>query len=305
MVFLQQAIVAQVDSSFLKYKTLNDNEYRLLDYKDSDDDLLLKIKQLEFINRSRRQYKMSPVQLDILACRLANQNSKEAALYKYLGHYNLAGAKPYQRYAAIGGKDHITENTAGYWSSEQIPKDSAATSRKIAEMHRSFMTELPPNDGHKKTCIDPAHNYVGIGFFNSGNDFRYYEEYIDRYLVFVNAPDTVSIGEEFKLLVKPAAKQYLYAMLVYWEKTPRPMTAAAISKIKTYADFSPNIENELWTNEMAQFRKGEVYEIPLRFAKAGMYYVHLYQDNKEYLQAPKRASTKDKLQASGLLIVVR
>jgi len=305
MVFLQQAIVAQDDSSFLKYKTLNDSEYRLLDYKDSDADLLLKIKQLEFINRSRRQYKVSPVQLDILACRLANQNSKEAALYKYLGHYNLAGAKPYHRYAAIGGKDHMTENTAGYWSSDQIPKDSAATLRKIAEMHRSFMTELPPNDGHKKTCIDPAHNFVGIGFFNSGHDFRYYEEYIDRYLVFVNAPDTVSIGEEFKLLVKPAAKQYLYAMLVYWEKTPKPMTAAAISKIKTYADFSPNIENELWTNEMAQFRKSEVYEIPLRFAKAGMYYVHLYQDNKEYLQAPKRASTKDKLQASGLVIVVR
>ncbi len=50
--------------------------------------------------------------------------------------------------------------------------------------HQQFMNEQAPYDGHKKNCINKFHNFVGIGHYLTENQFRYYEEFIDRYLDF-------------------------------------------------------------------------------------------------------------------------
>jgi len=84
---------------FENYKKMNDNEQRLIEFKDTDESLKLKITQLDVINKSRRKNKALPVKLDILASRVANRMSKEAADNEYIGHWNMAGEEPYLRYA--------------------------------------------------------------------------------------------------------------------------------------------------------------------------------------------------------------
>jgi uncharacterized protein YkwD len=98
-----------------KYKKLNEREQRLIEFKDNDDALNLKIDQLAIINNSRKKHNAAPVELDILASRVANKMCKEAADNAYLGHWNMAGEEPYLRYAFAGGHDHVSENAYGEW----------------------------------------------------------------------------------------------------------------------------------------------------------------------------------------------
>jgi uncharacterized protein YkwD len=88
-----------------------------IEFKDNDENLNLKIAQLAIINKSRKKNNAEPVKLDILASRVANMMSREAADNKYIGHWNMAGEEPYLRYAFAGGYDHVSENAYGEWSS--------------------------------------------------------------------------------------------------------------------------------------------------------------------------------------------
>ncbi|MFM7024091.1 MAG: CAP domain-containing protein [Flavobacteriales bacterium] len=299
------AVFGQSDSLFFYYKTLNDTEERLLEYRDSDNDLKLKIQQLALVNASRQKYKAPPVQLDILASRAANKMCKEAALNNFTGHYNMAGEKPYHRYAFAGGKDHVSENASGYWNSGGINTSNANILSLMKEMHASFMDERAPNDGHKQNCIEAIHNYVGLGFYAQGIQFRYYEEFIDRYYTFVSVPDTVKARKEFTIKLKPQEGKYFYCLFAYYEKPLKPITPAAIQRQGSYTDYGSQMPISLWPEDMAKLRKGDTYEISLKFTKPGVYYLHIYQDSKEHVKAPRRSSSKGKLQASGVVIVVQ
>ena len=59
------------------YLKLNEKETRLIEFKDDEESLKLKLIQLSIINDSRKKYKAGPVKLDILASRLANKMSRE------------------------------------------------------------------------------------------------------------------------------------------------------------------------------------------------------------------------------------
>ena len=68
------------------YVKLNNNESRLAEYKDDEEALKLKLRQLEIINNSRKRYNAGAVRLDILASRVANKMCSEAAENNFLGH---------------------------------------------------------------------------------------------------------------------------------------------------------------------------------------------------------------------------
>ena len=84
-----------IDKSILEYyKDLNNNEIRYLEYKDNDEALLAKIVMLEYINNNRIKYNVKNLKLDILASRVANKMSLEAAENDFIGHWNMRGEKP-------------------------------------------------------------------------------------------------------------------------------------------------------------------------------------------------------------------
>src|SRR5664280_672241 len=162
------------------YVELNEKEQRLIDFKDTEESLKLKLVQLGVINKSRMKHNALPVKLDILASRVANKMCREAAEDGYIGHWNMAGEEPYLRYAFAGGYDHVSENAYGEWSSDNY--NVSLTGALMKSGHDKFMAERAPNDGHIQNIIDKSHNWVGIGLFITGRQFRYYEEFIDRYL---------------------------------------------------------------------------------------------------------------------------
>ncbi|HYG52647.1 MAG TPA: CAP domain-containing protein [Flavobacteriales bacterium] len=305
------AIPALAETNALKrlesYKRLNDAETRLLEYRDDDAMLKIKLEQLDVINKSRRQYNLQEVKLDILASRVANKTSREAALNNYHGHYNLEGEKPYHRWAEAGGYDHVTENAAARWATKgsfEVTNETKA--RYMKELHLKFMAEPPSHDGHKKTILEPAHNYVGIGIYLTDKQCRYYEEFIDRYYTFDKIPSSVKPNERFSINVTPDSANYFYHLVVYYEPFTKPMTASKVSSMGSYEDYSAKKEMTLTGWELSKLKKGKSrqYSIPMKFEKPGLYYVKIYQHHQEMVK-PQDFNTKGKIQGSGIIINVQ
>jgi uncharacterized protein YkwD len=285
------------------YKGLNNRETRLQEYMDNDESLKIKLQQLEVINKSRRKYRVPPVKLDILASRVANRMCREAAEKNYVSHWNLAGEKPYHRYAFAGGHDHVAENVYGEWTTGNIDNSYSGIAKQMEFGHGSFMSERSPNDGHKKNIIYKTHNYVGIGFFATDKQFRYYEEFIDRYFGFENIPSVLKVNEQGSITIKTDDSGFLYFLIIYREKFPVPMTVAQLKKTGSYEDYSREEYMKLGSWELAKRRDGNSYMIPLKFNKEGLYYIHIYLDKKE-ITKPTTLNTKGKTQGSGIVIRV-
>jgi uncharacterized protein YkwD len=286
------------------YINLNDTEERLPVFKDTREALELKLEQLDIINSSRRRFGAKPVKLDILASRVANKICREAAGNEYIGHWNLAGEKPYQRYAFAGGYDHVSENAYAEWSKEYLENAPDEIAFMMRNGHKTFMEERAPNDGHKQTVIAKDHNFVGIGYYLTGKQFRYYEEFIDRYFEFENIPSEIKPGKRSTITVKVPEKTFLYFMIVYYEKFPEPLTPKEISRRGSYDDFTKDQYQQVYAWDLATYRSGNAYNIPLSFKKEGLYYVQIFSDKKEYTRATN-LSTKGKTPYSGIVIRVR
>jgi hypothetical protein len=293
----------QGEDELANYIRQNESEKRLFEYKDDEEELKLKLGQLEVINKSRNKFKAPPVKLDILASRVANKMCREAAENNFIGHWNMAGEKPYHRYAFAGGYDHISENAYGEWSSDDYPVSSAGIRSLMESGHNTFMAEKAPADGHKKTIIDKVHNYVGIGYYLSGKQFRYYEEFIDRYFEFENIPAEVGAGEPFSITVKTDRNTFLYLLMVYREMIPQGMTPAEIKMKGSYEDFSGEEYKKILPWDLSRYRNGNEYKIPLSFSNEGLYYIQIYSDKRE-IKKPGSMNTKGKTPYSGIVIKV-
>jgi hypothetical protein len=285
------------------YLKLNESERRLPEFKDSPEVIRLKLAQLNVINTSRKKFNAPPVKLDILASRVANKMCREAAEAGFIGHWNLKGEKPYHRYAFAGGYDHVSENAFGEWSTANYDTTLTNIGNMMKSGHGKFMAERAPNDGHKQTVIEKSHNFVGIGYCLSGNLFRYYEEFIDRYLEFANIPAEVKVDEPCSITVKTRGESFLYYLIVYHENFPQDLTLDQISHKGGYEDYT----NEQYLNmvawDLSRYRNGTSYTIPLRFSKEGLYYIHIYCDKKE-IKDPQSLNTKGKTPVSGIVIRV-
>lgn len=286
------------------YKKLNEAESRLIEFKDDGEAMNLKVIQLDIINKSRKRNNASPVNLDILASRVANKMCREAAENEYLGHWNMAGEEPYLRYAFAGGNDHVSENAYGEWSSDNYFKSSQVISSMMKTGHGKFMAERAPDDGHKTNIIDKAHNFVGIGYYLEGKQFRYYEEFIDRYLKFENIPTEVKVGAPCSITIKTDGTSFLYFLIIYRQNWPQPLTPAQISKKGSYRDFTNEEYKNMTAWDLSRYRNGTIYKIPLSFSQEGLYYIQIFSDKKE-ITKPASLNTKGKTAESGIVIKVK
>ena len=306
LIFVQFIAIAAWSQSFDDYREMNNSEMRLTEFKDSDDMLRLKLAQLEVINKSRKRYKAPPVKLDILASRVANKQSKEAAEGNFKGHWNLRGEKPYHRWAFAGGKDHVTENAAATWIQGSKFDGKLETHAKLmADLHGEFMAEKAPYDGHKKTIIEKAHTHVGIGCHMTSTQFRYYEEFVDRYAEIGEVPQTVAVNEEFVVRIRPNGGQYLFYGVAYAEKPPKPLSSNQVNKKGSYPDYTDVSAVKYAPWDLVKYKDSDgFYNVPWSFAKKNLYYIQFYVDPND--PANLRAfNTSGKTPVTGLVVMVQ
>lgn len=286
------------------YRALNNAEQRLIEFKDDDKMLDIKLQHLQTINKSRNKYKAQLVAFDILASRMANKMAQEAIDGKFMGHFNLLGQWPWYRYALAGGLDHMSENAAAISGDQPMTDSREAKLKYMQELHAAFMAEKKPNDGHKQNCIDKRHNYVGIGFALQGSQVRYYEIFIDRYLDIKTPKEQVKPGEKWQLSLKPLDDtQHVWMCVVTYEPFPSPMSAKKASSIPSYDDFGRKDIESLAPWELPQPDHDGYINFEFSFKDKGIYYIQVYVSNKPYIQGA--ASTEGKTCATGVVVTVQ
>ena len=189
---------------------------------------------LELINRDRRYFGLPPVQLDPVVSAFADDYCRSQIRNGTTGHVDVDGYKPYMRYSFAGVHDGLSENAAA-WSANYRFSD-----RALYEMSRrsqdAMMGELPPDDGHKKTILDPYANYVGIGLAWEKGEFRLVHEFIRRYVEWTRPlPRRARIDEQVLIAGRPVSGTRIEAITVHHEPLPRPLSAVAANAIRTYA----------------------------------------------------------------------
>ncbi len=147
---------------------------------------------LELINRDRATHGLRPVALDPVASEAGQRHAQEMASHRYLAHWNIAGESPQQRYARAGGREAVAENayllqgSYGGTSPRRLDLDPTPyfSRYELERIERSYMSEAPPNDGHRRNILDPSHTHVGIALAKAGDSNAYTvtntQEFVDR-----------------------------------------------------------------------------------------------------------------------------
>ena len=215
------------------FKLKNAKESRLIEFKDNDEQLLAKLVLLALINKHRKKHHKQPVELDIHACRSANKTAQDAALNKYMGHWDSQGKKPYHRYALDGGDAHVSENASGVESTDFFKQDIDEMISLMKENHMLMYNERPPFDGHRLNILDPYHNQLGLGVAYDGSSFCYYEEFINDYLT--KSSTKLQNGEVSMLFTIPDQFN-LVGISISYDKPFKPMTRKELNTKTSYLD---------------------------------------------------------------------
>ena len=151
-----------------------------------------------------------------------------------MGHWDLAGRAPYDRFADAGGIDWHAENFSGSSRRGAVfhPDELVGL---LLEAHGRMMAEKPPDDGHRRTILDPLWTHVGLGVALEGGEFRMTEEFTRHAVEWVERPARrVRAGRTVPVNVQLPKGWNLAGVEIAHERFPRPLTAKEISRRGSY-----------------------------------------------------------------------
>jgi uncharacterized protein YkwD len=194
-----------------------------------------KVALLARINADRTAAGAPPVAYDLVAARAGDAFCLEAARTGVMGHWDLAGRAPYDRFADAGGVDWHGENFSGTTrTGPPFLKDELVG--LLLEAHGGMMAERPPKDGHRRTILDPDWTHVGIGVALEGGEFRMTEEFTRHAVEWVELPaGRLRTGRTAPVAFQLRKGWNLAAIEIAHERFPRPLAAKEIRRRGSYA----------------------------------------------------------------------
>lgn len=194
----------------------------------------LRERMLRLINRDRATYGLPPVRLDVRASVLADAYCEAQIRNRTTGHFTTDGLAPYMRYSLGGGNDGMSENAAA-WSA-----DYAFNERALYEMlgrsQDAMMAEAPPDDGHRRTILDPHATHVGIGLAWEKGEFRLVQHFIRRHVDWTRTPPRhARPGETATIAGRPLPGSRVEAITVHHEPLPTAIPAHLASALDSYS----------------------------------------------------------------------
>ncbi|MBN1232332.1 MAG: CAP domain-containing protein [Candidatus Coatesbacteria bacterium] len=281
---------------------------KLKDFADNDSVLDIKWKMLNDINNSRKKYKLKPLKLNILACRVANMHCKDMVNKKYFSHYSKNGLKPYHRWGLNGGLDHISENLHSRVQNVPLLTSLANILYYMRTGHKRFMDEKPPNDGHRKEILNSNHTHAGIGFAIKEKEFRYSELYVDKYLEINPNPSFIPPGRiTIRGKVLEPEKYGLFLAVAYYDK--KNISLPENVRNSPYPDFSEVKLTQVppWKLKYDTITGNFVLPITFKGKKSGYAYIQIFvkENPNKIPYKPERTvqiSSKNSICAGGVIV---
>ena len=182
---------------------------------------LVREKLLNLLNHERSAAGLSRLQLDDLACKVATDHANDMIRGQFLSHWGSDGHTAYHRYSFAGGTDALLENVGLAQDIQSLAPNSVISD--FLDIHQSMFSEVPPDDGHRRTILNPYHSHVGFGLAFRGHSLRLDELYLGRYLHIdpfpIRAKPKSTVVLTGKLL---NATHFLHEVDVFYESLPAP-----------------------------------------------------------------------------------
>lgn len=213
----------------------------------------MKLRMVELINEDRKAAGVASVGFSEELSRVADEHCREMLRERYTSHWNRAGWKPYLRYSATGLSAYTSENISMLWETA-FPSDAVNLWGNLRYAHRSFMFETPPNDGHRRSILDPHNTVVGIGVAYNEREMRLIEVYGASYAEIEPLPQKAHLRDALSIRGRvrdPGLS--LMSIAVYYEPLPKAMSVEELRGTSSYS--LPNEEFQ----ERPKLPKGITY----------------------------------------------
>jgi len=188
---------------------------------------------LRKINQERAEAGLGRLGYSPRAARAGDLFCREAAERSFSGHWDLEGRAPYLRWAEAGGVDEHAENAAS--ESHSPPPITDPPLDLLLRSHARMMAERPPDDGHRRTVLNPEWTHVGIGLAVVAGEFRMTEEYVRQMLDWVEIPaGALPAGSVAPFAAKLPAGWNVAVVEIRYEEPPRPLSRLEAGARRSY-----------------------------------------------------------------------
>ena len=187
---------------------------------------------LEQVNVERARAGLSQLELDELACKVANEHARDMAQHGFLSHWGSDGRKPYHRYSLAGGTDALQENVSSADGIQSVTPTSVL--KDLSDMHQSMVAEVAPNDGHRKTIFYPRHTHVGFGIALEDHSLRLDELYLARWVTIDPFPQTARPKTTLVLRGRLNPNHFLNGVEAFYEPLPTPPNISWLREPRSY-----------------------------------------------------------------------
>jgi uncharacterized protein YkwD len=185
------------------------------------------------INRDRVAGGLAPVLWDEAASRVSDTYCAQQVREKSRGHFLMDGLPPYARMAlagvfGMGAENSASWKTTGTWAGESLENIGLTG-------HERMMAERPPQDGHRRTILDPSATHVGVGYAVRGGLFQMSQEFLVRGLERLALSRGSSRLPLLKVegIVLPPGRIHFVA--IAREPRPEPLTQAGANATTSYS----------------------------------------------------------------------
>lgn len=192
----------------------------------------LRLRLVEAINADRRAAGAGAVEYSDELAKAADAHCREMLDGDYASHWDRNGWKPYLRYSAAGIRESTSENVHAMWTTH-FREDKLWD--YLLEGHQGFMAEQPPNDGHRRSVLEPRHTHVGVGVAYNGVGLRMVVVFSGRYAQLDPLPLRAKLKDSLTVrgrLLRPSDR--LLGISVFYEPLPKPMSRAELGTMKSY-----------------------------------------------------------------------
>ncbi len=188
---------------------------------------------LAAINAARADAGLGPVAWDATLERVGDAFCAALLAEIAVGHVAADGVAPYLRALLAGESGFHRENVGSYDSTAGVELEEVEGIALV--MLADMLAETPPNDGHRRTILEPTATHLGVGVAVRGGAVRVAHEMSSRSAVAWRPPplvvrpfDAARLGGRLARPWRPTGVEVL------WEPLPVPR-APGTPPVRTYA----------------------------------------------------------------------
>lgn len=191
------------------------------------------------INADRAAHHLPPVAWDEAASRVADVFTAAQIREGTRGHFLLNGFPPYARTGLAGVFGMGAENSVAWRTTGSAFHEPSL--ELALEGEASMLAEKPPDDGHRRTILDPLATHVGVGWAQGGGDFRMAEEFLTRRLDLLTITQAASVPVTLLFRGRTVAGDQLRFVTLAVEPVPRPISKATANSRTRYTYPEPKL----------------------------------------------------------------